>query len=420
MFVFSHGFEAATLKIPVKDSFNAPNTKDPYTLANISTSGILADRDSSSVDDSSNNINNISAAQQLSVRKQTIGFAKFKTKQAALEAKDVLSGRKIDNDRGCILKAEMAKKNLHTRVKNVDNNNNNINNINNMQISQSQEALRQNHINSQHNTNSNLLPSTSSAWDGQRSSAVFEAFHNAANSPTTASICSPNQDTLFRPFDTDPTPATRAFDPFQTTKFTLSPTSQTNNNNNSILQSLPQDRSNSSTLSPLNSFDAYSPPFYQQTNSQIRPLSPRTLEPNANSAFVSQSLGRRLSALALGHSIASTQEMSQNNSSSSHIGLALNDVHVKNVSPPTQATTVQQSNLHNQSNSLAPIKPTNPADQNPPCSTLYVGNLTTPPPSQPVSLLEDALRSLFSKQTGFKRLSFRQKANGPMCFVEVS
>jgi hypothetical protein len=55
--------------------------------------------------------------------------------------------------------------------------------------------------------------------------------------------------------------------------------------------------------------------------------------------------------------------------------------------------------------------PVNPADQNPPCNTLYVGNL-------PVNTSEDELKSLFSKSRGFKRLCFRTKQNGPMCFVE--
>lgn len=55
--------------------------------------------------------------------------------------------------------------------------------------------------------------------------------------------------------------------------------------------------------------------------------------------------------------------------------------------------------------------PANPADQNPPCNTLYVGNL-------PVDTSEDELKAVFSKQRGYKRLCFRTKHNGPMCFVE--
>lgn len=68
--------------------------------------------------------------------------------------------------------------------------------------------------------------------------------------------------------------------------------------------------------------------------------------------------------------------------------------------------------------------PANPADQNPPCNTLYVGNL-------PPDATELELRALFSPQKGFRRLSFRTKnlslsnsglgsnhSHGPMCFVE--
>lgn len=65
--------------------------------------------------------------------------------------------------------------------------------------------------------------------------------------------------------------------------------------------------------------------------------------------------------------------------------------------------------------------PANPADQNPPCNTLYVGNL-------PPDATEAELRALFSPQKGFRRLLFRTKNqlalgalshnHGPMCFVE--
>ena len=64
---------------------------------------------------------------------------------------------------------------------------------------------------------------------------------------------------------------------------------------------------------------------------------------------------------------------------------------------------------HRYSNTQLP--PVNPADQNPPCNTLYVGNL-------PVDTSEDELKAIFSKQRGYKRLCFRTKSNGPMCFVE--
>lgn len=55
--------------------------------------------------------------------------------------------------------------------------------------------------------------------------------------------------------------------------------------------------------------------------------------------------------------------------------------------------------------------PANPADQNPPCNTLYVGNL-------PMEASEDELRRIFTSQRGYRRMCFRAKGNGPMCFVE--
>ncbi|KAJ3198933.1 cell cycle RNA binding protein whi3 [Entophlyctis luteolus] len=51
------------------------------------------------------------------------------------------------------------------------------------------------------------------------------------------------------------------------------------------------------------------------------------------------------------------------------------------------------------------------ADQNPPCNTLYVGNLAT-------NTNESELRDLFSRCVGYKRMSFRQRSTGPMVFVE--
>ncbi|KAJ1823365.1 hypothetical protein LPJ60_001611 [Coemansia sp. RSA 2675] len=75
MFTFSTGFEAASLKFPSAD-------------------GAL-DKDGQ--------------------KKQIIGFAKFHSRMAALEARDILTGRRVDADSNCVLKAEMAKKDLHTR-----------------------------------------------------------------------------------------------------------------------------------------------------------------------------------------------------------------------------------------------------------------------------------------------------------------
>lgn len=93
--------------------------------------------------------------------------------------------------------------------------------------------------------------------------------------------------------------------------------------------------------------------------------------------------------------------------------LATNQIDSKTSKQPS--TPVAQIDL----SLLARVPPpANPADQNPPCNTLYVGNL-------PPDATEMELRSLFQSQPGFRRLSFRTKQNssgvshhGPMCFVE--
>ncbi|KUI73154.1 Cell wall integrity protein scw1 [Cytospora mali] len=87
---------------------------------------------------------------------------------------------------------------------------------------------------------------------------------------------------------------------------------------------------------------------------------------------------------------------------------------------PTHSTPMSPSNLNGTGGNY-PINsmgwrthappPANPADQNPPCNTLYVGNL-------PLGTSEDELKAIFSRQRGYKRLCFRAKSNGPMCFVE--
>lgn len=103
----------------------------------------------------------------------------------------------------------------------------------------------------------------------------------------------------------------------------------------------------------------------------------------------------------------------------------------RNSSSPASGTPPTTSSARNNSKDIPDLSllarvppPANPADQNPPCNTLYVGNL-------PPDATEAELRSLFSPQKGFRRLSFRTKNqssnsslgttshnHGPMCFVE--
>lgn len=93
--------------------------------------------------------------------------------------------------------------------------------------------------------------------------------------------------------------------------------------------------------------------------------------------------------------------------------------HTQNTTPSSLSSLSNVSGSQNGWHNVNPYTnqrhpnypPVNPADQNPPCNTLYVGNL-------PLDTSEDELKAMFSKQRGYKRLCFRTKQNGPMCFVE--
>ena len=103
MFLFAKGFEASMLKHPTTNGAQKPEESADSRRANekLRTAGSEKEmRESES---------------QTSRNKQIIGFAKFSTREEALQARDVLNGFRIDSDRGCILKAELAKKNLHTK-----------------------------------------------------------------------------------------------------------------------------------------------------------------------------------------------------------------------------------------------------------------------------------------------------------------
>ncbi|KAI5987762.1 hypothetical protein EDC04DRAFT_2873355 [Pisolithus marmoratus] len=146
MFTFSSGFEAATLKIPNKEytaygtggaTSNVPlrggpsyssylnsGQNDPYNIVTVNQGGVVVDngRDGPTTSwpplavqlpDDPGHFQGTSGGQPS--RKQIIGFAKFRTRQEALDARDILQGRRIDVEKGAVLKAEMAKKNLHTK-----------------------------------------------------------------------------------------------------------------------------------------------------------------------------------------------------------------------------------------------------------------------------------------------------------------
>ncbi|SPO32683.1 related to WHI3 - involved in regulation of cell size [Ustilago trichophora] len=156
MFLFAKGFEASTLKIPAGMGTVSANGRlsdgsgplsagpgGPYQAVNMPGSGVFdlggnagpgwddqnlplalrgagANDAFSSLANMAGMPNALGAANAAAGKiKQIIGFAKFRTRAEALEARDALNGRKVDAEKGCVLKTEMAKKNLHTKQRPV-------------------------------------------------------------------------------------------------------------------------------------------------------------------------------------------------------------------------------------------------------------------------------------------------------------
>ncbi|KAK9761846.1 hypothetical protein K7432_012943 [Basidiobolus ranarum] len=313
MFIFSPGFEAATLKVP--------QGSEP----------------------------------EIGGRKQIIGFAKFRSRLEALQARDILSGKKIDFDRGCMIKAEMAKKNL--LIKKI-------------------VTADGTFVNSSMNLAQALTPN---AIHG----VVKKKYGNTAF------------DSFFPGGPILPAGL-------------LSPQPQVHEFN--------MDYETSSLLSS-------SPPY----DDELLDLNPEEISSSFTSAasrVVGYNPKRSLTAPAafdgVGNSF-SFPKFSISTTYNQHSMLFGNSATISPTSEysPFSALSGSEAGLStslssttSNSSFMPPPSRTNSGDQNPPCNTLYVGNL-------PMNTMEEELRQLFTAQPGYKRLCFRMKPHsGPMCFIE--
>ncbi|CAO3703806.1 unnamed protein product [Rhizopus stolonifer] len=362
MFVFSSGFEAATLKVP--------STKDGEE------------------DISSNNI-----------KKQIIGFAKFRTRKEAIEAKDTLNGRKVDVEKGNTLKAEMAKKNLHTKK------------TNNSGEQETEEEKIQQPVPSRFNT-------------------AYEAFHSVPPSSVPKELMSP--------IATPSSMTNESYSDFYSDLSLVgSPPPQAENSISRsqsvdarsmdlfVRPSLSHNGSNSRFQSRLSAvaanrfhnkeleFDYLS----KSTPTNDRPFpsaNPHVIPSQHYSSHVLSPPLRPLSTSSTGLMNQDIHQFSRFHPPFIHTS---NSTPPKSISPaphsppPPPPPGILSPNHSYRSLGGMLVGSTNPADQNPPCNTLYVGNL-------PPNANEEELKAMFSKCAGYKRLSFRNKSNGPMCFVE--
>ncbi|KAI0080631.1 hypothetical protein K474DRAFT_1719325 [Panus rudis PR-1116 ss-1] len=547
MFTFCPGFEAATLKIPNKEStaygtnglptgpnaraaglpFQYGGSNDPYNVVTVNQGGVVIDggRDGlttswpapmQSADD-----NHFVPTMQ-PPRKQIIGFAKFRTRQEALEARDALQGRRVDVEKGSVLKAEMAKKNLHTKrgpgvsAANLPSVINNLgasgadgiaslNTLAGISGAGSAEVFNQRDrelgvlgamgITGLGSRRDRLLEEEERrrpSMDGlgniafgprgareraeederererkrrekemlrlRQNSHAFEAFHSVP-----AQMVREGQNSLLTAetglLDLNG-PGYSASSVQQYAQHEVPATSGTGPSPWGSLRDVGASAalrkigapavSAISTIAGRTSSDSpeRSPPSKEAgiPSSPSGPTSASSQNDSTNPTSISAPFSPQSTSSSLPHHHSSSpvaaaqvqneQQGSLNtslpkSSGPSSISGSQNG-HDDELAKAVGALAVSTSQSQSQSQgSTSPQLPSpasgassatgrNSGDHNPPINTLYVGNLPTSPTpgGSPSTLLEERLRDLFSKRPGYRKLCFRQKSNGPMCFVE--
>ncbi|KAK9767557.1 hypothetical protein K7432_002572 [Basidiobolus ranarum] len=322
MFVFSPGFEAATLKVS-----QTHETED-------------------------------------GTRKQTIGFAKFRSRLEALQARDILSGKKVDTERCCLLKAEMAKKNLLIKRGLL-----------------TEGAF----MNSSMNLVQALTPNGAFSL-GKKKFPGNSALNAAYDS------LFPGGPILPSGLLASPQPPIHEFNMDYETSSLVSSSPP----HDDELLEMQEDINISSMLGATASRVVGYNPSRSMT-------APATFDGIDNSfSFpkfsISTSLGQHSTLFGGNTNLSPTSDFSPFN-----LGTG---------AEATISTSLPSPSPTSISSCMPPTLRVNSGDQNPPCNTLYVGNL-------PMNTMEEELRQLFSTQPGYKRLCFRMKPHaGPMCFVE--
>ncbi|KAG5458441.1 MAG: hypothetical protein BJ554DRAFT_1333, partial [Olpidium bornovanus] len=392
----------------------------------------------------------------LAVRqKSQIGFAKFRTRLEALEARDVLSGRKVDADKGSILKAEMAKKNLHTKrgLSNVQ-----PHSCGHSIISSSAIALRR---------------------PNQGICSAYEAFHSVPAYPPDYTPVSqrftfdyPYAHGGPEPYGLGAELLEKQYNSAPHSACTDAPSRGTLGGLVAAQRSLSFDNVDAAAaaagshhqqlqqpqllhLQHQDQQQLEQPPEHafgaavsrgQQSAPISRLGSVKSLRdlPDVTTAGLAEA-GNRLGSKSLTDLCSMSRSAPPNeergfhsalfSSISSHRDSPASDESGASLGPRSipgrppvrlcslsinaaAANSAQDCQAYQAQGTSSPVfaqspevRSANSADQNPPCSTLYVGNL-------PANASEEELHVLFSKCRGFKRMCLRAKPNGSMCFIE--
>ncbi|GAA5955383.1 hypothetical protein JCM8115_001934 [Rhodotorula mucilaginosa] len=483
MFTFAEGFEAASLKLPTptddeqaprpsQDDVAPPFSTLPQYLLHATRDPFALPRESTTV--SSNGSTSGAASGggggTTAPRKQIIGFARFVTRQHALAAADILSGRKVDQEKSMVLKAEMAKKNLHFKK--------------------------------------SATPSVVGAPDGTNSTSTPTTATSAALYPATAPLASQQQTTLPRmpttpiPPPSQPAPSTTASSleaaaasvaaaattaasamggsgpsiPLSALdSATLAKLANVSNLNPAVLAEIARQSALAGPKTPaastavqdpyrtvgdgpyplrresystISGFDAGGGDTYAES---IAASSSTASQPQSYSiAAVEGAYGRQPYARAqqyetspnepvlgppsqqtLDQAALVAQAMLRQQQQQQHLQHGARDSTGSARGQPCipfptvlggATAAPQQMPMQSPPLGYAAPRTQNPADMNAPKNTLYVGGLPAVLPSLTgpfsASHLEDSLRNAFSRCPGFKRLQFRSKSNGPIVFVE--
>lgn len=342
MFIFSKGFEAASLKWHCRDQ---QDDQDIF-------------------------------GSMLNNKKQMIGFARFRSRLEASEAANLMNGKRVDNEKGSILKAEMAKKNLHIKRNSI---------VPSTTTSTSTAATLL--------PSAVMLPEPSSSPMtilSRRLSQVHPGdIMPAFSSPPHPTSAAKNNYESFSPLPSDLlSPGDYKHDPFLSEHLTT-PNTPSFNDSFFGIRSL--------------SFDARNgnPNHHQDNNNNNTVAQPFPFFPKSFSSEIDADPFNYMSKSTPvpHHDIIQTGFFNNHGDEMMLLGRK------NSLQPP--------NNSSERSASISSFRAAgnNPGDQNPPCNTLYVGNL-------PAATNEDELRSLFANCGGYKRMCFRNKPQGPMCFVE--
>ena len=442
MFTFAHGFESATLKIPASTaaarerqaeaaaalaalaaSSAAPqNPARPHHPGAMSSQSVThglnvfdekvtvpthVRNTASQTSEDIHQVTNALAAAGLASRprtsaqmlqtnrKQIIGFAKFRTREDANTARDILSGRKIDVGRGSVLKAEIAKKNLHIKKSVSD-----ASVISRLYTDSAADHFRPESV-----------PFGNVAIGSGSAPQLLVHGHRVSNVPAV------HESSLYTALPS----ATYGFGPVQ-------PLSQ------ATMQAEPQDRSANTSAWP-----AYRATEATRLSNVVSPRSDYSQLTHSTSDEASAVLGRTPVGFSQSAFSSANQRERRQPPPSLHSGAYELEDHER--LPPMSVNSHNQLGLtptpaHSASKSLweqhtpaqavdSPSPTTldfrghrshHRGDDNDPIATLYVGglpailpNLTGP---MSASHLEEVLRAVFIRCQGFRRLSFRQKSQG--------